>query len=432
MASDTKNKKLKFPTIVVLLLALSFAFGGATTLVNYASGKEVAYSPKMLMVSHTEYRFAETGQIIARLVDFQGNPVTVQNCTASILYPDKTYFVQDQLMATSSFSGDYWYNFTTPNGPEGTYEYQAVCTYAAGAKTASVTNSFHLSGAFNFLLNNVTNIQEDLDGISQNLTYVANNLTQLSTDVFAINESLSADIAGVSTQVSDLSTQLNANISTVLAEFGDIQSNFSTVLTELDNIDTALTNNFADIQSNFSTVFDYFADIQSNFTEVFNRFDSVDLQLADLNNTLNTQFANINTNFSQVLEAIDAIDINVTVLEENQAQILANLTEVLANQVQINTTVNAISTDLANFRTVYDGNISIQNAYLAFINETTTSTYDYVTGTLAVNIDQVLTDIGVINATVNRIETTTTQINSTVTDILTNQEDEVHMSVFSG
>jgi hypothetical protein len=43
-----------------------------------------------------------------------------------------------------------------------------------------------------------------------------------------------------------------------------------------------------------------------------------------------------------------------------------------------------------------------------------------------------LSGLGVINATVNRIETLSTAVNSTTSQILTNQENAVQMSVFSG
>jgi hypothetical protein len=69
---------------------------------------------------------------------------------------------------------------------------------------------------------------------------------------------------------------------------------------------------------------------------------------------------------------------------------------------------------------------------LDYVNLTTSNTYDYVTGTLATNVNNVLTQLGVINATVNRIESNTLEINATTQQILQNQEDAVVMTVFSG
>jgi hypothetical protein len=208
------------------------------------------------MVSHTEYRYGEDGQIVARLVDFQGAPVTVDNCTASIIYPDKTGFINNSLMADSSIDGDHYLNFTTPNGPEGIYEYQATCFYTVGVnvRNQSVTNSFHLSNAF------------------------------------------------------------------------------GTVEEQLDNLSTGMAANF----------------------------------------TVTTSYLN---------------DINNSV------------TSLLGAQ---------------NYTAILDE-----------INATTTNTYQYLTGTLATNVNTILTDLGVINATVN-------DINATVNTILENQNNTVQMSVFSG
>jgi hypothetical protein len=55
-----------------------------------------------------------------------------------------------------------------------------------------------------------------------------------------------------------------------------------------------------------------------------------------------------------------------------------------------------------------------------------------MTGTLASNLNIVLTTVGIINATVARIEEKTDVINTTTQEILQNQEDEVKMAVYSG
>jgi len=357
MAKKQQVKKgIRFPVLVTALSLLVLSGVFVSGMFVYATGSSVVESTYMKMISHTEYRYAEAGQIVALLVDYQGAPVVVQNCTATILYPDKTFFVQDALMtATGNIAGDHYYNFTTPDGPEGIYEYQATCNYLQGAapKSASVTNSFHLSGAFNAVLGNLTNVQ--------------NNLTQLSLDLAAVNVSLSGDIADLSTQLnvnvtqllsgqSDLSTQLNANITTVLEAIDNIsvEVNLTPVLDAIDALEVSMA---------------------ANFTEVFNEFSVV------------------NTKLDQI---------NVTVGDTN-------------------TRVQGIETTLVTM-----------GAALDYINATTVNTYQYVTGTLTNSVNQVLSDIGVLNATVNRIETVSNQINSTVATVLVNQESEVVMTVFSG
>jgi hypothetical protein len=340
----------------------------------YATGLSVVDSTYMKMIPHTEYRFAEEGQIVARLVDYQGSAVVVQNCTASILYPNKTYFKQDELMtATGNIDGDHYYSFTTPNGPEGVYEYQATCNYLQGAapKSASVTNSFHLSGAFNAVLGNLTNLQ--------------NNVTALSSELAAVNVSLSGGINDLSDQLNanvtqllagqdGLSTQLNANITTVLYELNNANSS---IHVKLDNLSAQIANISVDV--NLTPILDAIDSLETsmaaNFTEVFNEFSVVGTKLDN---------------------------INVTTTDTN-------------------TRVQGVETTLVTM-----------TATLDYINSTTVNTYQYVTGTLTNSVNQVLSDLGVMNATVNRIETVSNQINATVATVLENQQNEVVMTVFSG
>lgn len=328
--------------LIAILVVASAVLGGATTVITYAYGHEVSQSTRMAMISHTEYRYDETAQVIARLVNFQGDPIAVDNCTTTVLFPNKSVFVDENLMATSGISGDHYVNFSTPaTGPEGVYEYQATCAWNGGAQSESVTNSFHLSSAFTSIFSNITTIQ--------------NNLSQLSSDVFAVNSSLSGELSA-------LSSQMNTNFSTLS---GQLDTNVSTVLE----------------------------------------------RLTELNDSLAQHEANLSVNISRILDEIDAV--NAT-LEAFRSEVQANFSTVLNNQQLL---LN---------------NQSFQNGLLEAINATTTSTFDYVTGTLATNIDDILGQLGIINATVNRIEANTLQINSTVTDILSNQEGEVVMTTFSG
>jgi hypothetical protein len=517
------------------------------------------------MVSHTEYRYSEPGQIIARLVDFQGNPVTVNNCTATILYPDKTFFVQGDLMTESgNISGDHYYGFTTPAGPEGVYEYQATCTYAAGAKTASVTNSFHLSSAFTSLFGNITSIQGDL-------TNVLNNLTDISNDLSSINASLSVSIDGVSLQVSNLSQQLNDNTTTILNAIDNVNSTITEITNNIlsnmaatayyittEDIDAANdpnlwlgvsgdgtltsstsppdfsrmggryyilngTDTYAVLNSSAwgSTDEEFYGDttyevwfyddavsrpgldnyialsqpnwdfawleINSNGGEVNYEIaifgggssDQVQIPRTEGWHVVQFYFNNLNVSADTAdgyvyldgslvreekdvpLPASDDLFLyetwgpeafyfdNIRVhrgppdqmsivadkvhqTQLNTEYILTNLSFIQGQNVDILGNVSVVQLTLDQLVTDFDNNMTFQNAMLTVINDTTSNTYDYVTGTLTVNIDNVLTQLGIINATVNRIETNTEAINTTVNDILANQQAEVIMTTFSG
>jgi hypothetical protein len=370
------KKKMRFPVLVTVLLAGVFLFGTIAGAFIYATGSAIIMTPSMVMVSHTEYRYSEGGQIIARLVDFQGNPVVVNNCTATILSPNKATFATG-LMTGATTLGDYYYNFTTPAGPEGVYEYQAMCFYQVGinVRNQSVTSSFHLSSAFTNILSNQTaqNLQ---------LTYIQGNLTQVQVVLQSLGDNVTAMNASLGAQITALSGQLNTNV--------------STILTTMDGNFTALTN-----QLNY------------NVTQI----------LAAINNM------NISVNHSEVLSAIANLS----------ASMAANFTYTNGLITSVNSTVNALSANMASNFTVVNSelvqiNTTANSIYAAVleINTTTQNTYTYMTTTLATNVNNILSDLGVINATVNRIEVNTQNINTTVNSILQNQQDAVQMSVFSG
>lgn len=389
--------KRRLPVVMTVLFLATFVIAFGAGAFMYATGEQTIQTPKMAMVSHTEYAYSAPGQIIARLVDFQGNPVVVNNCTATILYPDKTSFVSAALMSASTISGDYYYNFTTPAGPEGTYEYQATCTYAAGTKTASVTNSFHLTPNFNNILANLSYIESQLDAVQGNLTEIDNYLV-------AMNSSLAGDIAS-------LSAQLNSNVSTILSELSNVNSSLYTQIGAINtSLSTQITNLDAALAGNFSV-------IQSNFTQVLNALTNL----------------TVSVNLTEVLDAIAALNVSTQQsFADLNAALAANFTYTNGLITGVNSSLVAEFGVVNSKLDVMNVTLNANNAYLVLINQTTTDTYAYVTGTLATNVGNILTDLGVINATVNRIETTTSQINTTTNTILQNQQDAVNMQVFSG
>jgi len=116
----------------MIIMALLFLVGCTTKAEEYLSVK---------MVSNTEYWNGEAGQIIVELRDVNFNPKAA-NCTASILYPNSSYFVQTQNMTNTTALGTYHYNFIVPDA-EGVYEYMASCR--AGTRNYTSGRSFHVS-----------------------------------------------------------------------------------------------------------------------------------------------------------------------------------------------------------------------------------------------------------------------------------------------
>jgi len=400
-----KPKKLK----LFLLLIAIFVLGASTSVVLYAHGSEVLENAHILMVSHTEYRYNEPGQIIVRLVNYLGNPISVDNCTANILYPNKTYFVQDALMSSSSFSGDHYYNFTTPNGPEGVYEYQAVCTWNSGTKVKRATNSFHLSSAFNTILSDLDSINttvvsfrsEVQDNFSSVFDYLADintscvgdacNLTQINITINQINSTVNAINSSLNSFITDTQQRLSYINTTNIA----INNTVNQISTDLSALNSTVNTRFDAVESILS----------GNFSEILANLSSLRQLILDINSSLSSELSNIHT---------DLLSINTSIINKIEA---VNL---------------SITSDISSFRAEVAANFSLMDDWLNYINATTVDTYSYVTGTLTSKIDSILTQIGVINATVNRIEQNTVDINSTVNQIKQNQEDEVFMNVFSG
>lgn len=246
---NTMKRKPSFRIVTMVLLAATFMLGGVAGAFMYATGEEVVTSTWMQMISHTEYRYGESGQIIARLVDYQGNPVVVDNCTATILYPDKTYFVDSQLMTESgNISGDHYYSFTTPSGPEGVYEYQATCYYQMGAQTRnkSVTNSFHLSSAFNNITQKLSVIQsdisainvslgDDLDDINQTLQFMESVLLDVNTTTTNTYQYLTGTLTNSVDQIlTDLGV-INATVNRIETNTVAINGTVNQILTNQEN-----------------------------------------------------------------------------------------------------------------------------------------------------------------------------------------------------
>lgn len=105
------------------------------------------------MVSGTEYISGEYGQVIVRVADKSGNGIEGANCTASVLYPDKSYFLMDYQMQTSSQPGNYYGQFMTPT-INGIYEETITCNYTNRGKAdmLKISSSFHVSPALNFIV----------------------------------------------------------------------------------------------------------------------------------------------------------------------------------------------------------------------------------------------------------------------------------------
>lgn len=164
-------------------------------------------------VSGTEYISAEPGQTIVRLADSDGNPIVGYSCEATILYPDKTYFMLDQPMTESTVQGNYYRSFTTPE-TTGVYEETVTCTKED--RTLKVSSSFHVSLALKLVEQIYLNQTTQFDAIMSKFNDTQNRLNELSALINATSEDLN-------NRVNETQTRLNESISLKFARlYADI------------------------------------------------------------------------------------------------------------------------------------------------------------------------------------------------------------------
>jgi len=314
------------PRIVIAgLLLLAIATAGAM----YIDGQSIAKKDVFYIVSNTEYWSGETGQVVARFVNFKGDPITVNNCTADILYPNQTYFVQAALMSDSAIAGDHYYAFTVP-ATEGVYDYKVVCNYGTPNKQKTASKTFHVNPALNKIkiLDNINNTVVDIQGRVINL---------------------------------------NTTLTSVYDDTQYLRTNFLTK-TEFQNNMTVVNQKLDDIDTNLSILMQYCSNPQTNTSDLCALVHEINNRIIDLNTTISTEVTN----------------------------------------------------------------------YLAEINATTHSTYDYLTGTLTTTINNILgittetnTIVKQINNTVNTIDTRTQTILSNTSQILENQQNADNLRIIS-
>ncbi len=146
MYPDAPKRILKREVWIVLIVVVSIALSVSASL--FSEG-----DPRLRFVSGTEYISGEYGQAIVRVADNNGNGIDGATCFITILYPDKTFFITDGEMRPSSEKGNYYREFITPN-QTGIYEEIAECRgeKRRGEYTLTVSSSFHVSIALNFIM----------------------------------------------------------------------------------------------------------------------------------------------------------------------------------------------------------------------------------------------------------------------------------------
>ena len=147
------------------------------------------------MVSGTEYISGEQGQVIIRLEDSRGNSLTNVDCLVSVLYPDKSFFIIDEQMRTTSVDGNYYITFTTPEA-EGVYEEHIIC--GVGGKDLHVSSSFHVSAGLNLVSEMFSSqqlqFQRVIGDILVTQELLKNNVENLTDRIGGVESTLNASL----------------------------------------------------------------------------------------------------------------------------------------------------------------------------------------------------------------------------------------------
>lgn len=295
-------KKVFFSLLAIFGLAL-LGIGG----LSY--GQQLSEQVSMVMVSHSEYRSLERGQIIGKLYDYRGSPI-LATCNVTIYNPDKTIFLSPLTTddTLEALDGTHYINFTTPAN-EGIYEYMINCGFTLNNqfRTRKISNSFHLNPA----LNTITNINSSLINITSNLTFTINNIfDNLFSDTDAFNN------------------------------FTNIQSNFSTINTNLNYV-----------SQNLSAIMQYCSNQATNSSELCRLVWDNNQRIIAINNTLNnvvvaqlnvinqtTQntydflIVNVTNNFNSIFTSLFNIQTGINQINTTSNQILQNTTAIIQNQ----------------------------------------------------------------------------------------------------
>jgi len=179
-----------------LLVLLVLAFIGIILFFvnNYYSKEDYSIN----FVSGTEYISDEAGQVIVRVSDSLGRPIDQMNCTATILYPNKTYFMYQGEMIPSSVSGNYYKSFVTPY-TVGVYEETVFCN-KLGGRDYIISSSFHVSLALNIVqqiaLNQMQQYGELTNKLNKTLSDVNDLAVQLNEARIDIDYKINSTVEG--------------------------------------------------------------------------------------------------------------------------------------------------------------------------------------------------------------------------------------------
>ncbi|HLC71362.1 MAG TPA: hypothetical protein VJI32_05105 [Candidatus Nanoarchaeia archaeon] len=385
-------------TKLALIILIAFIFSSIFFGVIYAYGSTVAQDPRVQWVSHTEY-WNSTGEVstIVRLTDYKGKEFDIGSCFVTIYYPDKSIYVDNGELSQSPISGN-WYRADPHPTKTGTYEQEVTCFYD-NEKTVTTSQSFHVSEGLSevkFISDQVVSlsnarltliglVENSSEAIIENISLAETNLKELLNNV---NESLSTAMEG---QTSIIIKEVNLTLETRLGSLEDEL----VVRLNIFNTSTAILINRLE---------------ESISAEMSGRFDALDATLARLESNMTALMAStMEQDISTLNERLDSINMELSVLKEYCGEDTSS-SSLCQSVATIESTLVALSEDNHN--------------YLQSINSTATSSFALLSGDIAVGINSILSDVGVIKSQ-------TAEINQTLNEWKSEEEDRVFIQVIS-
>ncbi len=410
MAMDKIKNRLRKPRHLALFLGALVVVFFLSIFSVYASGKAVAAEPHMNWVSHTEYWNNDNASTIVRVTNYKGDPYDMDECRVTILYPDKTVFIDSQPMTESAIPGNWYRADSLLDAPLGTYEQQVVCT--KGSTTIRSSQSFHLNPALEqirVLTEKSDNLDLDLADVSATINAnIADSNDRIQARIDGLDTSLNTLLQDVETNISDQLTSTNSTLSTQLSDVnisiqGKVETTGNAIRAQLSAMNVSLEE--AILSSDNSVVNDLNARLDEVLADITNQVSGVKTDTGWL-----TQNAMHQDNMAEITARFNGLDRNLALVEQFCSNPETNSSDLCQE-------IDGIAAAIATMDTE-------QENYLSSIDTTTTNIWQLLSVDFANNIDSIMADIGIIKSQ-------TTDINATTHEILGEIQGDVRVSVIS-
>jgi len=351
-----KKLLISFVTSIVVVISL---FG-----VVYSRGKDVVETPVVAWVSHTEYWSGDDASTIVRLADYRGNPFDVDSCTVTVLFPDKSIFVDSGTMTRSvAIPGNWYRTDEIPDGMVGTYEQEVTCVYGGGEIKTS--QSFHVNPAL-----------EQIKAVDANTLALQTSLVDVNLSVHGVVGGARADIL---TSISESNTSLTDLMNSIRSDLEE------DITLARGNLSGELSNVEATVQ----------ASIENTNETIVAR---IDLSETNLQNLINQVEADLQAKLDEVNVSTDAKLVSV------QTELSASITTA---KEEIITNVMAANTSLSNL--VNDVNSGIQTQ-LSSVNADLNTNINGMSASLTALVgdtgEEISTELSDVNASLNQLVST--------------------------